>query len=48
MAAARALKDRDGAYVDLRCNGVFEDEFIGSAEGDELCNMPGVTIYVSF
>ena len=40
MAVARALKDRDGALVYLACNGVN----IHSIEGDELRNMPGISI----
>ena len=40
MAVARALKDRDGAVVDMRWNGVIID----SAEGIELCRMPGINV----
>ena len=40
MAIAHALKDRDGAHVHLRNNGVT----CGSAEGDEPCSMPGIHV----
>ena len=42
MAIAHALKDRDGACVDLRNNEVTS----GSAEGHELCNIPGINVYL--
>ena len=42
MAVAHALKDRDGALVDLAGNGVISS----SAEGSELYNMPGISARV--
>ena len=40
MAVAHALKGRDGALVDLKYNSVT----IGSVEGVELYNMPGMDV----
>ena len=42
MAVARALKDRDGAYVELEDNCI-----IGSTAGDELCSMPRLNVQLS-
>ena len=40
MAVARALKDRDGVFVELCWNDIT----LGSAEGDELRNMSGIRV----
>ena len=40
--AARALTDRDSIYVNL----LWNDFAIGSIEGDELHNMPGLNVWL--